>query len=233
MNKEKLRKKINALLEKTTDNGATKEEAFLALQKAEELMNANKLSREEIEEEPCVLLSTDRPRQRFKEIFITAYLKDLFFTETYYSKSKVYFFGFKEDVDLCIYFYHFIIDSCFNDLWAYKKTSAYKQRKNNGEHAKSINYSYIKGYLMAVCKKIEKLYQDRQHERAGTGLMIIEQKRAKVDKEFANMNINLRNVSDKIRATSTAWNDGKAKGNQLNIRQGVNNAKQDMQKKLN
>ena len=233
MNKEKLRKKISALLEKTTDNGATKEEAFLALQKAEELMNNNKLTREEIEEEPCVLLSTDRPKQRFKEVFITAYLKDLFFTETYYTKTNVYFFGFKEDVDLCIYFYHFIIDSCFNDLLEYKKTSAYKLRKHYGEHAKSINYSYIKGYLMAVCHKIEKLYQDRQKQRAGTGLMVVEQKKAKVDKEFANLGLSLRSVQDKIGATSTAWNDGKAKGNELNIRQGVNTAKRDLQKKLN
>ena len=225
MTKEKLRKKIKALLEKTTENGATKEEAMLALQKAEQLMQLNELTKEEIQDEVCVLKSTDRAKTKYREVFITGYLSKLFFTQTYYSKNQIHFFGFEEDVELCIYFYHFIIDSCLNDLEAYKNSTECYVMKKAGENGHKINSNFVKGYLIAVAKKIQSLYLKRQQQKGGEGIVVVEQKENKVAKAFSELNLNLRSVREKQKVTSESFNSGKSKGSELNIRQGVNDAK--------
>lgn len=224
----RLKKKINALLAKTTENGATKEEALTALNKAQELMKQHLISASDLKEtvldEECVLASVRRYPTKYKEVHIIASLGKLFYCKSYYNKSKVYFYGFKEDTELCLYFYNFIVKSSLEEAERYKKTIHYK-RLTDYHHGITIISDFVKGFLLEVSSKVEKMYEERQKEQAGTGLVIFDQKQKKVSERFAQTGIKLRTVKDRISPRSSSFSDGKNKGSELNITQGVNGKK--------
>jgi hypothetical protein len=233
--KDKLKLKIKALLSKTTDNGATKAEAISAINKAQSLMEENLILESDLNSsvlgEKCILKEHPRNSMKHKEVFITSYLANLFFCQTYHTNKNVFFFGFEQDADLCCYFYDFIVESALSDLYWYKETQEYEDLKKESS-ANSIVSNFVKGYLLTVCRKIQEIYTERQKVRSGKGVVVVDEKMAKVKREFQNLGLNLKTVKSNIRGTNKSFQSGSKRGGDLSISQGVSEGKRNSIKRL-
>lgn len=226
--RESIKLKIKALLAKTTENGATEQEALSALQKAKDLMMENFISEHEITDpylaEKCVFKKIARIHSAYNVTIFLGALAQLFDCEHYYNQTEVVFFGFEEDTNLCAYFYSFIINACIIERKKYTKTDAYKQLKkvHNG---KTLVASFVRGFLIGIHNKMNAMYKERnQMVSDKVGLMILD-KIKKVQQQFKQENdIKLRSVKVKGGIyEAIAFNHGKQKGNDLSLSQGVEN----------
>lgn len=231
MNNEKIKNKIKALLSKTVENGATKQEMESALRKANELMIQHFISESEIKDES---LKEKLVSKRFNMIkskydfkIFYASLSLLFDCKCYYNSQakKITFFGHETDVDMCGYFYSLITESAIKEKNEYAKSNEYSISKKLGYHGKTLTSSFVKGFLIEVSNKMREMYKDKKSNiEKGTGLTVYEKKN-KVESAFRNLNLNLIKVKNKIRAESNAFDSGKSKGQNFNLTQGINKGK--------
>ena len=180
-NKNRIKDKIKALLSKTIDNGATKEEMESALNKANQLMLENFISEHDLKDYEIINKCLSKRFKRIKSGFrMTLFYHDLsilFDCKCYYDQDYITFFGYDQDVELCGYFYYLITRTCLLEKdkyvlsWDYK----YLKRYNNG---KTISANFIKGFLYEISIKLQKMYEERQSNLPESyGLMVIEKKR--------------------------------------------------------
>lgn len=230
-NNEKIKNKIKALLSKTVENGATKQEMESALQKANELMTQHFISESEIKDdslkEKLVSKSFDASKNKNMFSIFSSSLALLFDCKCYYSSmtKSITFFGHETDVDMCGYFYSLIIESAIKEKNQYIKSKEYKCSKKFGYHGKTLTSSFIKGFLVEVSKKMQEMYKDKKSNiEKGTGLTVYE-KNKKVESAFMNLNLNIRKSTTRIKAQSEAYSDGKNRGQNFNITQGVSQGK--------
>jgi hypothetical protein len=231
MNKrETIKRKIKALLSKTTDNGASKEEMESALQKANKLMVDFFISENDLSDpyiaEKCILKEVQLVKSGYDFGFFFSSLVNLFDCQYYYNNKHIAFFGFEEDTELCAYFYNFIIKSCLKEKVKYMKSSDYKGLKQF-YHGRTLSSSFIKGFVKGVSIKINQLYNDRKleisTERYG---LVVTEKKIKVENQFKALDLEISRCSVKqVIAENTAYNSGKEIGKDLSITQGVHQHK--------
>lgn len=228
--KDKIKLKIKALLEKTPERGATQAEALSALNKAHQLMKQYFVSEHDLHDpflgEKCVLKSVDLIKVGYNTNFFYTSLSKLFDCKGYTTKDKLFFFGFEEDVELCIYFYTVIINSCNLEKEKYRLSSSYKILKGK-YHSRTIMASFIKGFLIEVNTKIDDMYKERKsglNNAKENGLVVV-QKENKVASEFDKLNLNLKTRNQKVNIKKEAFMSGSEKGKNFNIVQGVNNSR--------
>lgn len=225
--REKIKSKVNALLAKTTENGASKEEMESALAKANQLMVDFFISENDLKDpyisENCVLEKFERVKSGYDLTGFFHSLSLLFDCEHYFTKKEISFFGFEEDVKLCGYFYKFITDSALIEKDKFTKSEKYLSLKRV-YHGKTLASSFLKGFIKAVSVKMKVMYQNRESQLSSDqfGLMVIDKKN-KVDFQFKNLDLKIRTIPNKrIRAESVAYDEGVLKGEKLKIVQGVN-----------
>lgn len=239
MNKrEKIKSKIKALLAKTTDNGASKEEMESALLKAKQLMVDFFISEHDLQDpyisEKCVLKEVSLIKSGYDLTGFYNSLTKLFDCHYYYNSKRIAFFGFEEDTELCAYFYNFIIKSCLIEKSKYLKSEDYKNLKSI-YHGRTLNASFIRGFMNGVSVKMKALYNDRKLELSKDkySLVVIE-KKSKVDNQFEGLDLKIKTSKvNQFLAEESAFNSGKKIGNQLSITQGVNQSKKENQKVIN
>lgn len=228
--RDKIKDKIKALLSKTIDNGATKEEMESALKKANELMLQFFISEHEITDdeiiEKCILKEVLLTKSAYDLSLFYADLSVLFDCEYFYNSRRIAFFGHEQDVELCGYFYNVISKTCLKEKDKYIKTENYKYLKRY-HHGRTLASSFIKGFLVEVILKMKAMYDERKSNIPEQyGLMVIE-KDKKVKKEFAKLDLNLNILKHKgINAQTEAFNNGLEAGKQLDLIQGINSCKQ-------
>lgn len=235
-NTERAKAKINALLAKTVENGATEEEMNAALAKAAELMKMFFITehdlKESIADEHCIL--AEEPLYRTTYIVDMFYydLAKLFDCKSFYNNQRIAFYGFKQDTELCVYFYRMIMKSCFKAKDVYRATPEFADAKRRGYHAKTLVASFIKGYLIKVARKMQKLYKDRQSNlEQSTGLMIIKSQR--VQEQYDQQDFNVRSVNPReLYYMQQAFNQGIQAGEAFEIIQGVDASDLEEQLKL-
>lgn len=236
--KESIKKKIKALLSKTTDNGASKAEMESSLRKANQLMTEYFISENEIKDE----MTKDKLLSKSFDMIKSAYdfklfyhsLALLFDCKVYYNnrKNKITFFGHEQDVDLCGYFYEVIVLSTLRAKKEYLGSQKYNELKDLGYHGKTLTSSFVKGFLVEVSRKMKKMYEDKQSNiKKGTGVILYEKKK-KVDDAFENLNLRLRTVKTKISGQTDSFSDGSSKGRNFNLNQGVNGSRKNPIKRL-
>jgi len=226
-NKDKIKLKIKALLSKTTENGASQEEALSALSKAQELMKNYFVSENDLQDpfigEKCILNSTPLIKSGYDTSLFYNELSDLFDCEYYFTNKKIYFFGFEPDVELCIYFYDLITKACLNEKKKYMKSKDYAILKTK-YHGKTLASSFIKGFLIKVARKMYDLYAERKSElnRNSThGLMVVKKKN-KVTDAFKDLGMNISTTRQKdLQYERLAFSRGVLKGNEFEITQGI------------
>lgn len=230
--KEAIKIKIKALLAKTTANGATESEALAALNKAQQLMLDYLISENELRDpylnEKCIAQTIPRVKSGYDLTVFLGALSRLFDCEYFYSARQVTFFGFKEDTELCAYFYDFIIKACLSAKAKYVQSEAYL-RAARCYHGRTLVASFICGFLSGICAKMEDMYECRKnnlpHE---TGLMVIE-KNKKVETQFAAAGYNPRLVKKNGdgRYTAMAYLDGVDEGKRTPITQAMTEHEQE------
>ena len=193
---EKAKRRINALLLKTVENGASEHEAISALKQAESLMRKYSILKEELggyKNEKCVLISHKKFKTGYKTEYFLSYLAEVFDCEYYWNHLNVTFFGYKEDVELCIYFYDLILKLCFEERRKFleSKEGLHLKKYSNG---RTISANFIKGFLNRINYKLYLMYQDKKKEvqNEEKGLILI--KKSRVENEFAEKNFKIKTV---------------------------------------
>lgn len=235
-NTERAKSKINALLAKTVENGATEEEMNSALAKAAELMKIFFITehdlKESIADEHCILAE--------EPLYRTTYIVNLFYYELavlfdckhFFNKERIAFYGFKQDTQLCVYFYRMIMQSCFKAKDVYRATQEFKAAKRQGYHAKTLVASFIKGYLLKVAAKLQDLYKDRQSNlEQSTGLMIIKEQLVQEQYDKEDFNVRVSNPRE-LYYMQQAFEQGVQAGEDFEIIQGVDASDLEEQLKL-
>jgi hypothetical protein len=226
--KENIKSKINNLLAKTTENGASKHEALSALAKAQELMTKYFITESELIDKSTakqpILKSCDLYKCGYDTGAFYASLARLFDCKTYYNNSQIFFFGFEEDVDLCLYFYVMIIESCLKEKRIYRKKSEEYQILKKQYNGRTLSAAFVKGFLIEVSQKMKGLYDDRESEFAKNikhGLILVDKKEA-VKNGFGELGLKLKTVSSKQNiANDAAFASGRTTGKNFELTLGV------------
>lgn len=224
-NRDKIKNRIKALLSKTIENGATKQEMESALTKANQLMAEFFISEHDLQDieiiKKCVSESFNLTKSGYDLTLFYADLARLFDCEYFYNSKTITFFGHEQDVALCGYFYNVISKTCLYEKDKYLKSDKYKRLKNY-YHGRTLSSSFIKGFLIEVVSKMKDLYKDREANIPKEyGLMVVK-KKEKVTKEFEELNLNIRVIKSKqLIGERESYNDGKQKGSEVNLVQGI------------
>ena len=197
MSLDKVKNRINALLAKNTENVASEEEMLSAIKLAEKLMRKYSILKSELPErnskEKCVLVSHPKYKTGYKTEFFLGELAHLFDCEHYFTKSNVTFFGYKEDVKLCIYFYDLILALCFKEKEKFFNSSKGKELKaENGKHGKTLAANFIKGFLLKIDERLYKMYEEKKAESNQNERAIILSKKGNVESQFKELDINIK-----------------------------------------
>ncbi len=236
--REKIKAKIKALLSKTIDNGASKEEMEAALFKANKLMTDFFISEHDLSDpyiaEKCILKEVPIIKSGYDLTDFYNSLTQLFDCKYFYNKNIISFFGFEEDTELCSYFYKFIVKTCLKEKAKYMKSEDYAELKKM-YHGRTLSASFIKGFMLGVCVKMDKMYRERRTELSAEkyGLMVIE-KKTKVQSQFGNLGLKVKTVPfNQIVAEQSAYNQGSKIGKSIDLIQGVNQGKNQSTLSLN
>ncbi|WP_060872897.1 DUF2786 domain-containing protein [Myroides odoratus] len=234
--KLKVKGKIRALLNKTVENGASEEEAMLALKKANELMLENFLCERDLEgvapekiievREPIVVSSYD---------FSWFYgdLARLFDCECFWTtgrKGDIVFFGFESDAKLAMYFYQMIMKLAFSSIEEYKNSFEFIHAKSfYRTHGRTLVASFVKGFTIRLGERLTEMYQQRKASIPyGMGLMVI-QKDEEVKSEFKKQHpklkvhkVNLDNLEE------AAFRSGQEKSKEVDLVQPLNGSTENL-----
>jgi hypothetical protein len=190
---DKIKKKINALLNKTVENGATEEEMTSALDVANKLMLEHYITENDlIKSKECIATkcksgTSDLPKTSFitYEIF-AGELAKLFDCEYYWNtkRKKITFFGFSVDVDLCTYFFEMIIKSVFAEKERFLRSEEYSAAKKLGYHGLTLSSSFIKGYLCRISSRMSEMYEDKKSNIPKSYSLVLVEKKSEVNKQF-------------------------------------------------
>ncbi|MGL5690424.1 MAG: DUF2786 domain-containing protein [Bacteroidales bacterium] len=227
--REAIKRKIKALLAKTTENGASEHEAYIALNKATQLMSEYTLSMKDIDEsvepEKCISLDVLVYKTSYNSIFIIPALCKLFDCYHVYDPKVITFFGFEQDVRLAEYFYNFIMKACISKKDEYMRSSDALSLKKRGYHGRAIASSFVSGFLVGVYNKIDDIYAQRNATMPQEFALVIVDKKEQVGKEFDIVFPCTRTVENKANSSSgEASNAGYNEGKSVHITQAIDDA---------
>lgn len=233
-NTDNIKKKIQALLNKNIENGATEAEAIAALTKATELMQQYYITENDLKEhfevEKCELREIPKYKTAYKIDFWYNALSNLFDCQNYYTKTKVCFFGYKDDLDLCEYFYHVITRTAFKEAELFKKSNKYQMLKQY-RSGRMLVSSFVKGFMAGIGDKMFEMYQNRKSTIPYEKSLVLVEKAAKVEKEF-NDTFNFKTVKSKITGVAEAFKQGVERGEQVELNRAIGNAQPTGQRQL-
>ena len=229
-NKEKdnLKAKINALLAKNVENGATEAEAAIALEKAQELMTKYMIAQSEldIKNTKCVKLEVPIYPSNYNLYFVHKPIAELFDCMVWMvgknKEKRAIYFGFEEDTQLASYFYNYLCRMMVTEAAEYKKTDQYK-RLAAKSHGRTVIADFIQGLQLRLIERIdEQIAQKRKTVKESTSKDLVVVKTNVVNEEFAALNMKLQSKSVKVRSQGTvAYAAGHKRGNEVEIRQGI------------
>ncbi|MBB1194839.1 DUF2786 domain-containing protein [Flavobacterium sp. SOK18b] len=227
---DKIKDKIKALLSKTTDNGATKEEMESALRKANQLMTNFFISEHDLQDSAiinkCVSEQFELTKSGFDLSLFYADLANLFDCEHYYNSKRITFFGHEQDVSLCGYFYNLISKTCLKEKDVYLRTEKYIQLKKH-YHGRTLSSSFIKGFLIEVVCNIKELYKEKEKNIPEAYGLIVVEKKQNIKSEFKNLDLKIHHQKQNpLKGERQAFEDGLEKGKEISLVQGIENCKE-------
>lgn len=220
-NKEKIIKKIKALMEKTVENGCTENEAILAAEKVKQLLDEYELNTSELEiknsiyteNEINIEIETVLPFLIRIAIKIAKLTKTRFWYQDSIRKQSISFFGIKHETQLAEY----LLNICKIVLINESKNIDEQTRiivKQNIRRRKKI--SLLEGITQSICTRIENML----NKTTGTGLVVVREK--EIEKELKKLNINIKPKDIKtFDYEEELFNQGKEIGNSVNLTTGI------------
>lgn len=204
----KVKRKIHALLQKTTENGCTEDEALAAAHKAGELMDFYNLSITDVQirDTECIkdfVESTSKRRDGMDQaiVGIARYcdVKTWFSPGTRYSKARYYFFGLEPDVMLAKHLVTVVKQALATSLEEFKNSDYYVNVLEYEERGarRSATVSFQHGFSRRICDRLYEMKSDRdknieKEQRTGRDLVLVKQQ--KVEEEFQKNGPRLRKV---------------------------------------
>lgn len=226
--KKAIKAKINALLAKNVENGATEAEANMALEKAQELMTKYMIAQSELEikNTKCVKLEVPIYPSNYNLYFIHKPIAELFdcmvwMTGKNKTKRAIYF-GFEEDTELASYFYNYLCRTMVTEAAAYKQTEQYKRLCKN-RHGRGVIADFIQGLQVRLIQRIdEQIAKKRKTVQESSSRDLVVVKTGVVKEEFAELKIKLQQKSITGRdSNTTAYKAGHKRGGEVEITQGI------------
>ena len=160
----KIKHKIRALLSKTVKNGATEDEAYSALIKAQELMKLHYLEEYELDEKDEIIVN--KLKYNSLMVYVLSNLGRLFNCNSWFvTKEYMCFYGYATDVHLASYFYDFILKTLDTAYLKYTTTFEYNDLVHIEKLSKrTIKNNFSKGFLNSIYYRISDIYKQRNSE---------------------------------------------------------------------
>lgn len=196
--------RINALLSKTVENGATEAEAMNAIAKATELMAKYQLSWSELDLKEMTArsekLTFDTPLKEFAARELVGSINQLC-EVTILRRGKHTFFvcGLDEDIKMAIWMMNQLVDYSYNSVqqwWRSPEVFRDSSRVTAGERQK-LKQSYVIGFSRRVMARVNEIVQSRKqvrvdHSTSNALVPIASIKEDKINEMFANSGIKLK-----------------------------------------
>lgn len=182
--KETIAARIEALLNKTTENGATEEEALMAMQKASELMAKYQLNMTEVQlaAEGLTHCAIEFKSSLEEQLAFKLCLAIGAATETRVwridgfgsVRPKFSFFGLRSDVDFAEYLLKTLVQFAMSDvaIW-WRDPANYVSGVPAGERAR-LKLSFLHGFALKVSERVRAMNNglvERDSSRSGKGLV--------------------------------------------------------------
>lgn len=207
--REKAKRKIIALLNKTVDRGASEGEAMNAAEKAAELMAFYDIECGELEFQEKNIVKAEIP---YKSYGRTAYVSMAVMgiaklCQTRYWVNpwdgKAVFFGFKHDADIAVAMFGYLEETAQREIADYEQSQNYADMIAAGYNRKSIIISFIKGFDKRLYNRLSDMAREREQKvTMSTGTALVPLKHAEIDREMKAQGVKLtsRSVSSGISA---------------------------------
>lgn len=209
--RDKVKKKIIALLNKTEDAGASENEAMIAAQKAAELMAHYDIESSELDirNQNCKTLEVDiklynRVAILKHNLVGIARLCDCKVWLDGSTKSTAYFFGMSQDLEIAEYLCKVIETAMERELRHYTTTADFALDKCR-YGARQLKISFLCGMAQRINENLKALIDEKKKqvfEAKGTDLVVM--KNEQVQKEYDDLGMRL--VTSRSRRTVRAYN---------------------------
>lgn len=229
MTNESMMNKINALLNKTVENGATEHEASSALQMAQRLMTQHMIDQSQLTEaakdKTCKTEVIDKFKTGYDTDGLNGSIARAFDCKCWWNSyhARVTFFGFGEDAKLAAYFYNYLNNAIVNEAEKFKRSPKYQQQKIMGYHPRTIMSSFRKGMIVRLIGRLEELKASRVAnvvQATGNNLVVV--KNGQVEAEYEQLNINAKSKkSNWAIENPEAFFVGKEKADGVNMSGGI------------
>ena len=229
--KEKIKVKIEALLSKTVDNGATEAEALAAAEKAASLMLQYEIEAGEIgirkEAKNCKAVWVNYSKYGKTAIArgTAVGVAKLFDCRVWESVgTRVAFFGLEKDAEIAGYVFSCITNAILSEVETYKTSRSYHEDLALGHHGKSLVTSFLAGIERRIYVRLVEMARQKDAERpATTGTSLVVVKEQVVSEELNKLGINIGRAqkSKHTIRSDGAYAAGDSAGKRVSINKGV------------
>jgi hypothetical protein len=229
---EDIKRKILALMAKTTDNGCSEAEAMMAAEKVQSMLNQYQLSLSDIKlkESKCVTGDYDTQLRAAAptEQCVTAVA---YFTDTKCWQSTeaggfihYKFFGLEHDVMIAEYIMKVCDWAIIYEGEDFKNSDVYAHSPNRSRSLKDFRYAMA----VRIGTRLREMKDAQNRANASDGRSLVVVKGAIVTDEFAKLNLRLNRAKGGAHTyrDAAAMNAGQAAANRVNINPGVSDRAQ-------
>jgi len=228
-----VKKRILALMAKTTENGCTEEEALSAAKKVQEMLHKYQLDLSDIKIKESKCTQGTYAAQMKNDPMVVLCLNSIaYFTDTKVWKSsddygwRTYeFFGLEHDVMIAEYITKICDWAIISGGEDFKETEQYQSAPKSSRSRLKGDFQY--GMAIRLAKRIREMKnKQRFDDKQTTGRDLVVVKNAVVDEEFAKLNLNLRSTRiGQRRVNDQAYSQGSAAADKVALNPGVTSNK--------
>ncbi len=231
---KKVKDRIAALAEKTTDRGCSEAEAMTAIAMVGKLLTQYNLTMNEVlmRDETYLTKKIDTGRiQRHPVdsciVMVSEFCQTRLWTtlKKFPKKSRFYhIFGTESDVDMTIYLAEMLKGAINQELNAFKLSPDYRL---SGKHGKTVSHAFSRGMVSRINSRLRELMEANKNEvKISTGTSLIVLKGQLLKENFEKLNMRLRkavSTTTKIQ-DSYAYAKGQEAGSRVNLSRPVGNS---------
>ncbi len=228
--REKAKRKIIALLNKTVERGATEDEAMTAAEKATELMTFYDIESGELEFQEKNIVKVDIPYQSYAR---REYIQSTSMGIAKLCQTRVWrnpsqrtntYFGFKHDVEIATAMFAYLEETMMREVSDFELSIKCAEMVEAGYNRKSIIMSFIKGFDQRMYARLNEMAKEREQRVVlATGTALVPLKHAEIDREMKAQGVKLVTGYSSNRVSAyDAYNHGKAAADSVSLSAQVN-----------
>jgi len=221
---DNIKKRIQSLLAKTTENGCTEEEAISASKAVKKLLDKYNLSLTDIKiKEITCEQHTIKTRKSGKpakyETRLSAVIAEFIGCETWHNNAgEITAFGIPEDVEAFKGMYQMLDAAIKRKYIAFQATRDYEwARRRASNHV--VKNSYTVGFVTEICRRLREIKRKEEEanpQTVGSALIVVKQDKIKNDMEELGIQLTAARKS-RISVVEAARASGVADGKILNL----------------